>query len=259
MYIFAMMNKIFQKPIVKKLLILFVVIVVFLLLMDNVFLPWYVSSPETKVPDVVGMPEQAAFERLQEADLDPIISDTTFDVKFAKGSIVLQNPKAEQVVKVGRRVHLYLSGGEPVVRVPSLKGKSIRDAKLSLERIGLKLGFVDEVPSGNPRNMIFDQQYADGTPLKKGESVGVSVSLGQGGGSIVVPDLIGMSLVQAQKMLADSSLMIGKINYQRSFSLLPNTILDQYPSKGNKVNAGDVIDLFVTKSAEPGDEKDNVE
>jgi beta-lactam-binding protein with PASTA domain len=30
--------------------------------------------------------------------------------------------------------------------------------------------------------------------------------------------------------------------------LLPNTILDQYPSKGNKVNKGTVVDLFVTKT-----------
>ncbi|MBZ0201330.1 MAG: PASTA domain-containing protein [Ignavibacteriaceae bacterium] len=254
-----LMKKILQKPIVKKILILFAVIVGFLLLLDNVILPYYVSSPETIVPNIVGFTEQAAFERLLEADLDPVISDTTFDLKYAKGTIVLQNPKADQVVKVGRRVHLYLSGGEPVVRVPSLKGKSIRDAKLSLERIGLKLGLVDELPSGNPRNMIFDQQYAEGTPLKKGEVVGVSVSIGQGGGAIVVPDLIGMSLVEAQKILADSSLTLGKINYQRSFSLLPNTILDQYPSKGNKVNVGDAIDLFVTKSGDAGDEKDNIE
>jgi len=56
------------------------------------------------------------------------------------------------------------------------------------------------------------------------------------------------SLSEAEKVLADSSLKVGKINYQPSFSLLPNTILDQYPSKGNKVNPGDAIDLFVTKS-----------
>jgi beta-lactam-binding protein with PASTA domain len=39
---------------------------------------------------------------------------------------------------------------------------------------------------------------------------------------------------------------------------LPNTVLDQYPSKGNKLNPGDRVDLFVTKAAEPG-EKEVVE
>ena len=63
--------------------------------------------------------------------------------------------------------------------------------------------------------MIYDQQFAEGTPIKKGESVNVTVSLGQvQAGSIEVPDLIGKSLTEAEKILADSSLKVGKINYQ---------------------------------------------
>jgi len=62
--------------------------------------------------------------------------------------------------------------------------------------------------------------------------------------------LIGKSLVEAQKVLADSSLNVGKINYQSSFSLLPNTVVDQYPSKGSKVNPGSSVDLFVTKNSD---------
>jgi len=52
----------------------------------------------------------------------------------------------------------------------------------------------------------------------------------------------------------DLSRQVGKINYQPSFSLLPNTVLDQYPSKGNKANKGDQVDLFVTKSVESKDQ-----
>ncbi|MCW8804861.1 MAG: PASTA domain-containing protein, partial [Ignavibacteriaceae bacterium] len=141
--------------------------------------------------------------------------------------------------------------------VPQLKGKSILDAKFALERLGLKLGRVERIPSSQPEDMIFDQQYADGTLLKQGEYVGITVSAGRGGGSIVVPDLIGKSLTEARKILADSSLTVGKINYQSSATLLPNTILDQYPSSGNSLNSGDAVDLFVTKPTDknnPGEE-----
>ncbi|OGU79831.1 MAG: hypothetical protein A2W11_13075 [Ignavibacteria bacterium RBG_16_35_7] len=96
--------------------------------------------------------------------------------------------------------------------------------------------------------MIFDQEYVEGTPIKKGQTVGVSLSSGIETGEISVPDLIGKSLMEAGKVLADSSLRIGKLNYQISFSLLPNTIIDQYPSRGYKLNPGDAVDLFVTKS-----------
>jgi beta-lactam-binding protein with PASTA domain len=159
----------------------------------------------------------------------------------------LQKPESAKIVKKGRTIFLFVSGGEQIISVPLLKGKSIRDARLSLERTGLKLGKIDEVPSTSPKDMIFDQQFAEGTKLRKGQSVGVSVSIGKGAGNIIVPDLIGKSVTEAAKVLADSSLKVGKINYQISNTLLPNTVLDQYPAPGNKLNSGNSVDLFITK------------
>jgi len=253
------MKKYLAKPLVRKILLYLAGIIILLIVLDNIILPWYVSKSEAVVPNVVGLKEEEAIGILENADFEPVIGDTTYDERFSKGSIILQKPKAGEVVKEGRNIYIFISGGEPIVRVPILKGKSISDAKFSLERLGLKLGNIEEVESSNPKDMIFDQQFAEGTPVKKGESVGVSVSTGVETGEITVPDLIGKSLTEAEKILADSTLKVGKINYQRSFSLLPNTILDQYPSKGNKVNSGDAIDLFVTKSADEPAENEIIE
>ena len=249
-----------KKSIVKKLLLLFGIFFVFAVIMDKIILPWYVSSPETSVPSVVGLRTEKAMEVLIDSDLEPVISDTTYDEKHPLGTVILQNPGSGEIVKNGRRIYLFVSGGEPVVLVPSLRGKSLRDAKFALERIGLKLGYMEELPSGNPKGVIFDQQFAEGTRIKKGESVGVSISSGvEADTGIVVPDLIGKSLAEAERTLADSLLKVGKINYQRSFSLLPNTVLDQYPSSGNRIKEGDAVDLFVTTSAEPLDENEIIE
>jgi len=251
--IFEPMKKFLQRPFVKKIFICFIGFVIILVILDRIVFPWYVSSPEVIVPDLKGMEESKAIRLLEDSKLEPIIADTTYDIRFSKGTVVIQRPHAGNKVKERRRVYLFVSGGEPMVNVPLLKGKSLRDAKFSLERYGLKLGQIGEVSSNQPKDMIIDQQYAEGTRIKKGEYVGVSISIGAGEGSIVVPDLIGKSLAEAEKVLADSSLKVGRINYQRSFSLLPNTILDQYPSKGNKANTGDAVDLFVTKAAEPNE------
>lgn len=194
---------------------------------------------------------------LKTQDLDPIIGDTTYDEKFPAGSIIFQRPRGGETVKEGRRVYLFVSGGEPVVHVPQLTGKSVRDAKFSLQRLGLKLGNIDQEPSDYPKDMIYDQQFAEGTPIKRGGTVNVTVSSGRmQTGTIEVPDLVGKSLSEAQKILADSSLKVGKVNYQPSFSLLPNTVLDQYPSRGNKINPGDAVDLFVTKTANENEIKE---
>lgn len=255
--IFDTMKNILQKPLVRKILLFLLAFIIIILVLDNFIFPWYVSSPEVVVPDVKGMIENEAVTKLENINLEPVISDTTYDAKYKKGTILLQKPTGGEIVKEGRRIYLFISGGEPVVTVPNLKGKSIRDAKLTLERIGLKLGRIEEVPSNNPRDMIFDQEFAEGTRVKKGLSVGIAISVGEGEGSIIVPDLVGKSLAEAEKILADSSLKLGKINYQRSFSLLPNTVLDQYPSKGNRVSPEDEVDLFVTKASEPDEREVN--
>lgn len=222
-------------------------------------MPWYVSSPETSVPKVVGLPIKEAISSLERVGFEYLISDTSYGVQAPVGAVFFQKPEAGAIVKEGRTIYLFVSGGVSTITVPQLKGKSILDAKFALERLGLKLGRVERIPSSQPEDMIFDQQYSDGTPLKQGEYVGVTVSAGRGGGSIVVPDLIGKSLTEARIILADSSLTIGKLNYQPSATLLPNTILDQYPSGGNSLNSGDAVDLFVTKPSDKNilNEEDN--
>jgi serine/threonine-protein kinase len=225
-------------------------LIVIIIIMNNFVMPWYVSEPEEQVPKVVGLKMEQAINMLKGSELTPIIADTNFNEKYPKGTILFQRPKGGDTVKIDRRIYLFVSGGAPVVQAPQLIGKSIREAKFSLERLGLKLGSIQEVVSDKPENMIFDQEFASGTPLKKGDSVGVTISAGQDYGKVTVPDLILKPLSEAESVLADSSLKVGKINYQQSISFLPNTVLDQYPSKGSKLNKGDAVDLFVAKTSE---------
>lgn len=241
------MKNLLENPIVKKILIWLGILITIILLFDFIFLPLYVSGSEVNVPNVVGMTSEEAMQVLEDADFNPQIADTSFGVSLPPGRIFLQKPESNKIVKEGRTIYLFVSGGDQVLSVPVLKGKSIRDARLSLERIGLKLGKIDEVPSTHPKDMVFDQQFAEGTKLRKGQSVGITVSIGKGFGDIIVPDLIGKSLTEAKNILSDSTLSVGKVNYQISSTLLPNTVLDQYPAPGNKLNTGNAVDLFITK------------
>lgn len=245
------MKIILQNTIVKNILLIIGAIIVFLFLLNYLIMPWYVNSPEVVIPNVIGEDISQAEFKLKEANLDAVINDTIFDTRYPVGKVIIQTPKAGEIVKEGRNIYLVISGGVSYVDVPRLIGKSLRDAKLNLERLGLKLGRIDEVPSNNPADMIIAQEIQPGTKVKKGEVVNISVSLGEVEGNIEVPNLIGKSLNEAQMILSNSGLISGRINYQPSFTLLPNTVIDQYPSPGQKLKAGDKVDLFVSKDSEP--------
>ena len=132
-----MSKNILSNMFVKRTLIFSVSIFVFILLLNFLILPWWVNRDVTQVPNVVGMNEHEALALLEDHELNTVISDTTFNESFPKGTIVLQRPEEGSTVKVDRRIYLFISGGEPTVFVPVLKGKSVRDAKFALERLGL--------------------------------------------------------------------------------------------------------------------------
>ncbi len=241
------MKKLLKRFAIGTTIFIVLVVGIFIALNDYI-MPAYVNSPEVKVPDLIGKQKEEAFKILETMHLQPVLQGTRYDEKFPKDQVMFQNPHAGREVKINRRIYLYISGGEPLIKLPNLVGKTLRDAKITLERLGLAVHTIKKVRSEFPPDIVVDQQYPEGTNLTKGNSVDVKVSLGPQIGMIRVPNLLGKTLRQAQSVLRRNSLRIGKINYQKSPNLLPNTIIDQYPGENKLVNVGDSVDVFVTKN-----------
>jgi len=215
--------------------------------LNDYIMPAYVKSPEINVPDLIGRQQAEAEKILKELELEPVIQGTRYDENFPKGTVMFQNPKAGRKVKIHRRIYLYVSGGEPMIKLPNLVGKTMRDAKITLERLGLAVHKIKKVRSEFPAGIVVNQQFPEGTNLAKGDSVDIEISVGPEVGMIRVPNLLGKTLRQAKRILRNNSLRLGKVTYQYSPNLLPNTIIDQYPSENKLVNIGDNVDVFVTK------------
>ncbi len=230
----------------KPALAVIILIAGIIIIIDTILLPLYVKGSETIVPNVIGMNKEKAINLLESLNLTPVIQTTRFDDKYGKDNVIFQKPVKGSHVKVGRRVYLTISGGEPLVRVPFILNKTIRDAQLTLEKAGLKLGQIDSIESELPANIIVEQQYFQGRELPKGSAVAVKVSLGPQEGMIRVPGLIGKSLTEAEGILKSLSLVIGLKTYIHSSKFLPNTIVDQIPSEGNLLKMGDSINVVLT-------------
>lgn len=249
------MKNIFQRPIAKKLLYIFTGLFLFLILLNYVLLPFYVYSPEVKVPKVVKLDIKTAVRYLEDQGLEPIITDTTYDSRFKEGEVIIQKPKDGSVVKKGRRIHLIVSGGEKSVEVPQLKGKSVGEAKNALEVVGLKLGSIDTVFSSQAKGIVIAQQYEYASRVKSGQRINVTVSRGSlVPGDVELPNLIGMQFDSAKAVIERLKLNVGKITFVPAFDFLPNTVSEQTPSPGSKVDEGSKVELFVTKIMDVKDE-----
>ncbi|MEW5799612.1 MAG: PASTA domain-containing protein [Bacteroidota bacterium] len=223
---------------------------VLLFIVDSFVMPWYVNKGGTLVvPNIVGLKEERAKALLDSLHFEPKIGDVRPDNTYPEGYVVGQNPMPEQIVKTGRRVYITISGGEQQVVVPSLKGRTIRDSKFALDRVGLRQGGIQYQTSIEfPEGTIIVQDIPLGSKVKKGTYIGVTVSAGESIDSIYVPSLIGKTLGEAQKILKEKGLRLGNLVYQVNEDLLPNTIIDQLPRENEIVTTKKEVDLFVAQA-----------
>jgi beta-lactam-binding protein with PASTA domain len=246
------------KKLIKPSVITVLIGLILFFLFDNILMPLYVQKGKTtKVPDVIGLSLEDAKEKIKESGLDPKEAEYKNDKRYKIGTVTMQNPITESEVKRDRGVYLTISGGEELVDVPILKGKSVREAAFNLEKCNLKLGTISYEPSEEIfANTIIRQEILPGAKIKSGNLINVTVSQGRSTDKHPVPDVSLKTLNEAEKILNDSGFRVGKTTYQTNIDILPNTIIEQYPRAGELMQLGQLIDLIV---AQKTDTKEKVE
>lgn len=220
-------------------------IFIVLFILDAWIMPALVHSrSEISIPDVRGKRAEEAMRMLDAADLNPIVSDTVAHQKIASDYVVYQNPVAGNVVREGRNVFLTVSGGEEHITMPDLAGRSLRDARIVLDRVELKVGKISYEASDMPAETVVGQNVPSGRKIRKNTVIEITVSGGESV-QIEVPYIIGLSLDEAQRKLLDSGLRPGAIQYRQSKSLLPNTVIGQTPDAGALAAPNALVDITV--------------
>ena len=237
-----------SKKIWKILLIIAISLFAFLIVVDKVIMPIYISGSENPIPNVLGKDKDEAIKILEDAGFNPIVQTSRFDQKYRRNQVIFQKPNAGTVVKVNRCIYLTISGGEPLLKMPSLISKTLRDAQVTLVKLGLTVGKIDSVESEFPENTIVEQQYFEGRELAAGTTVNLKVSIGPKVGMIRVPNILGKSIIEAEEILRSNYLKIGNKTFIHSPTLLPNTIVDQQPSENTLLSNGDSVDVVISQS-----------
>jgi beta-lactam-binding protein with PASTA domain len=175
-----------------------------------------VNTPtNVQVPSLVSSTEEQARNVLQQLNLE--LGTVTYDFSndIPEGQILSQNPPPQTDVPVQSSVSIAVSRGSnvPKVAMPDVRGQNIEAAKNRLR--GLGFTNIDTVPSSvtNDAGQTVTQQSPAG-----GQSVTAStrVTLGYSLSSQIVrqvPNLMGMSLANAQQTLINAGLMVGPVSY----------------------------------------------
>ncbi|MGM9571160.1 MAG: Stk1 family PASTA domain-containing Ser/Thr kinase [bacterium] len=95
-----------------------------------------------------------------------------------KGKIIRQMPSAGNEVKKGSKIDLIVSQGkEPLwLKIPSLIGETLDNAKRILEEAGLKAGNIKESASDAEPGTVIQQIPVPGSKIKEGSAVQLIIS-----------------------------------------------------------------------------------
>jgi serine/threonine-protein kinase len=131
-----------------------------------------------------------------------------------------------------------------VVSVPDIRNRTVDDANLVLEPLGLSIEQTGETPSDSvPVGQIVNQQPGPGSNAQPGSSIQVTVSSGPGSVNLQEMRLFGLEADQAQSLLESQGLTVERVD-QASSDVPEGAVIDTDPS--DEAQPGDTVTMFVS-------------
>ena len=149
------------------------------------------------------------------------------------GQVVRTEPAANSSVLAGSTVTVYYAAdvnSNKLFKMPKLEGKSLDEAKELLKKNGLVLTKIETADSSIEKDYVINQSPADGSPVKEGDSVVITVSSG---------------CLNAEKLL----------NLPRAGKITVKVMLDGETIKSEVVDTNNVTSYLVTASGNQPESK----
>jgi len=138
------------------------------------------------------------------------------------------------------------NGQEELISTPSIIGLKIRDAEKIAEDKGLLVKVTkSDFSKDFPIDYIISQDPSPYVLVKKGRIINVVISSGPP--KVLVPDLIGMNFKEAQEIIYENKLLLGKIEEILDPNVGVGIIIEQSPSPKTYVEEDTKIDLKISK------------
>jgi serine/threonine-protein kinase len=145
---------------------------------------------------------------------------------------------------IGGGAYAYVQSNKTsTINVPYVIGQTVTSATGTLRAQGFVVS-TDPVHSKKPKNTVISTNPKAGKALPKGSAVQLTVSLGVSTSPVTIPNLVGMSVANAESLLTHD-----KLGYNPSETSnatageIPNTVLSQTPTSGTKSHSGVVVTI----------------
>jgi eukaryotic-like serine/threonine-protein kinase len=199
------------------------------------------------VPTVAGESEAQAKKQLEEAGfrIEVVREDSS---KVKQGLAIGTIPEAGTRLDRREKVTLRISSGPALAEVPSVIGLDKSTAATRIRDAGLVPQFQRQ-ESTEPEGQVLVQSPDAGSSARRNSTVTVVVSSGVG--TVVVPNVVGLSRDQANAELRANSLSVRVVRQTTEDPNEDDQVLEQSPPGGSRLPEGEAVTISVGKFVEP--------
>jgi len=134
-------------------------------------------------------------------------------------------------------LRIYTRHGQ-ALSVPDIRGLAIKDAEQVLSAKKMTFQIIDSVYNNSvPRGCIVEQNPSAYFKVKENRTIFLTINAFNPE-MVLMPNVVGVSLRQAQAIIETAGLIVGRLNYVPDIAI--NNVLEQ-KYQGRKIEAGDSI------------------
>lgn len=214
--------------------------------------PIYVPDGMARVPFLIGEGLENAEATLNDAVLLYSVTGKEYSSLIPENLILTQGLDSGSVVKQNSVVELVISGGAEQATVPNVEGMYAADARAALEELGfvveLEEAYSDVVAAGGviAQSVEGDTESAVGSLIVLTVSSGLDPDAAYDQTEIEMPDLVGKTYEEAQKIAQEHHLLIIAKEKTYSDTVEKDRIMTQQIAAGEPVMTGTTIELTVS-------------
>jgi serine/threonine-protein kinase len=202
------------------------------------------------IPELSGIELTQAIKSVEEAMLKLDVVGEEYNDVYEKGYIISQDPLAGTVVLQDETISVVVSKGIEISRVINVSGLEYAQAETNLKEEGFEVAVTPEFSDTVAIGVVIDQEPSPNQDVEKGSLVTVFVSKGPEEILIEVPNLKGLSLLEATSVVDKLKLKIGNVSYINHDSVAVDSIISMTVEPGKEVKEGYIIDVAVSLGPE---------
>ncbi|WP_290216701.1 Stk1 family PASTA domain-containing Ser/Thr kinase [Corynebacterium atrinae] len=205
---------------------------------------WFGSGRYGEIPQVLGMDRMQAVSTVEQAGF-AAATRIVYSDDIPADSIAGTEPSEGERLVRGNEVTVLVSQGRPTI--PAAQGMDILEFQQVASERTLKISTGDPIYSSDvDEGRIAKTDPAAGEAVPIGSTVTVHMS--RGPEPVQVPDVVGLSLPEAEAKLAALDLTVSKVEREYRAGAKVDEVLGVTPDVGVTVNRGGEVTLHVSSA-----------